>query len=193
MTQPFHILAIDPGLRRCGFAVLEFHGIGNPCRLLDLGVNETDEELTIIQRVNEFNRDFDGLMSHWQPKVVVVEAPSLVRSATASQMLGMSYGVITGRCRAAGSDLGALLVNLPARTWRGLLHLPHGGDDKARKLATRAWAFSTYPYAKAMLEAADNAKPSDWQHALDAVAIGTAWTIKATVAHEAAQPEGEAR
>lgn len=66
------VLAIDPGLTRCGFSVVE----GTPGRvphLLAVGVVRTHLDLDVPRRLAEIEEALDRLVIEWLPDVVAVE------------------------------------------------------------------------------------------------------------------------
>jgi crossover junction endodeoxyribonuclease RuvC len=80
------VLAVDPGLTRCGVAVVD----GGPGRALVMrhcGVLRTDADLPVAQRLHRLDVDLRDLLRQHEPDAVVVErvfSQHNVRSAIAT-------------------------------------------------------------------------------------------------------------
>ena len=72
MTHATRVLGVDPGLTRCGVAVIE-GSAGQKVSLLHIGVFRTDPGEAIEQRLISIERDIDGLVDELEPDVVAVE------------------------------------------------------------------------------------------------------------------------
>ena len=72
MTHATRVLGVDPGLTRCGVAVIE-GSAGQKVSLLHIGVFRTDPGDAIEQRLISIERDIDGLVDELEPDVVAVE------------------------------------------------------------------------------------------------------------------------
>lgn len=149
-----------------------------PFAVRDIGVLETEKQkgVGLVERLAELEHDLGQLFDEHAPRVVVAEAPSFPRSARAAQMLGLSFGLLRGLCHGR-----AHLVVRTATEWRELLELPkqaRGEEGKrARKASTAAMMFERFPGIRALLNVTP---PGQHEHAIDALAIATSWTDKAT-------------
>jgi len=72
VTHATRVLGVDPGLTRCGVAVIE-GSAGQKVSLLHIGVFRTDPGEAIEQRLISIERDIDGLVDELEPDVVAVE------------------------------------------------------------------------------------------------------------------------
>ena len=72
MTHATRVLGVDPGLTRCGVAVIE-GSAGQKVSLLHIGVFRTDPGEAIEQRLISIERDIGGLVDELEPDVVAVE------------------------------------------------------------------------------------------------------------------------
>lgn len=172
MTHATRVLGVDPGLTRCGVAVIE-GSAGQKVSLLHIGVFRTDPGEAIEQRLISIERDIDGLVDELEPDVVAVER------------VFSQHNVRTAMATAQAAAV-ALLV--AAR--RGLpvaMHTPtevkaavtgNGRADKAQVTAmvTRVLRLDTPP------------KPADAADAA-AIAICHAWRGVATQRLERARRE----
>lgn len=64
------VLGVDPGLTRCGVAVVE--GRRSPL-LRHVGVIRTEAELDVPRRLVQIERELITLIEHWLPDVVAIE------------------------------------------------------------------------------------------------------------------------
>ena len=65
------ILGIDPGLRVCGYAVIEV-GRGD-VELVEAGVLRIDEKMAMEKRLGQIADDIKGLLEKFRPEVMAVE------------------------------------------------------------------------------------------------------------------------
>lgn len=66
------VLGIDPGLTRCGYAVLEVQG-ATQITMRALGVLRTSPEQALPQRLAEISLEIEELLDEYHPAVVAVE------------------------------------------------------------------------------------------------------------------------
>lgn len=66
------VLGIDPGLTRCGYAVLEVRG-ATEIAMRALGVLRTSPDQPLPQRLAELSLEIDELLDEYLPSVVAVE------------------------------------------------------------------------------------------------------------------------
>ncbi len=146
------VLGIDPGLTRCGYAVLEVRG-ATQITSHALGVLRTSPDQALPQRLAEISKEIEELLDQYQPSVVAVEHiffQSNVRTA-------MSVGQVSGLALSAAAIRGLQVeqytpnqVKLALTGW--------GSADKAQvqKMVKQRLGLNTIP------------KPAD---AADAAAI----------------------
>ncbi|MDA9790892.1 crossover junction endodeoxyribonuclease RuvC [bacterium] len=72
MAETTRVLGVDPGLTRCGVAVIE-GAPGRKVSLVHIGVFRTDASESIDQRLMLLERDLESLVEEFQPSVVAVE------------------------------------------------------------------------------------------------------------------------
>ena len=63
------VLAIDPGLTRCGIGVIET----NPMALIGVGVLKSSSELPIEQRLKEIDQQIRIWIDQYEPNVIAIE------------------------------------------------------------------------------------------------------------------------
>jgi len=72
VAETTRVLGVDPGLTRCGVAVIE-GAPGRKVSLVHIGVFRTDANESIDQRLMLLERDLESLVEEFQPSVVAVE------------------------------------------------------------------------------------------------------------------------
>ena len=120
------VLGIDPGLTRCGYAVIEVQG-ATQITMRALGVLRTSPDQGLPQRLAEISKEIEELLDEYRPSVVAVEHiffQSNVRTA-------MSVGQVSGLALSAAARRGLQVeqytpnqVKLAITGW--------GGADKAQ-------------------------------------------------------------
>ena len=99
------VLGIDPGLTRCGYAVLQVQG-NTDVSLTSLGVLRTKPEDELPARLAEIAQEVEALLDQYQPTAVAVEHiffQSNVRTA-------MSVGQVSGLVLSAAARRGVEVV-----------------------------------------------------------------------------------
>jgi len=98
------IMGVDPGLRVCGYAVVNAGGGG--ARLLEAGVVRTDESKDLGTRLNQIADDTVSLLARFRPEVVAVEQLySHYKHPRTAILMGHARGVILQRAAEAGSTV----------------------------------------------------------------------------------------
>jgi len=94
------IVGIDPGLRVCGYAVIETARAGG--KLVEAGVFRTDTNSTIETKLNQISKDAGTLLSKFRPEIVAVEELySHYAHPRTAILMGHARGVILQKCAAA--------------------------------------------------------------------------------------------
>lgn len=65
------ILGIDPGLRVCGYAVVD--SVCGTDKLVEAGVLRIDTEPPLAERLNQIAEDVESILAKFSPEVVAVE------------------------------------------------------------------------------------------------------------------------
>jgi crossover junction endodeoxyribonuclease RuvC len=118
------VLGIDPGLTRCGYAVVEARG-PQSLRALALGVIRTPVDDPLPARLGALQAEIESLIDEHRPDVVAVEAVFFqvnVRSA-------MSVGQASGLALAAASRAGCTVVQYTPNQVKDAV-AGHGGAGK---------------------------------------------------------------
>ena len=165
------VLGIDPGLTRCGYAVLQQIG-GTEISLTASGVLRTSPEKDLSNRLAEMATEIDALLDEYQPSVVAVEQiffQANVRTA-------MSVGQVSGLVLSAAARRGLEVVQYSPNQVK-LAITGWGGADKAQvqKMVKQRLKLNSIP------------KPAD---AADAVAIALCHIASSPLAAKIAQAIG---
>ena len=120
------VLGIDPGLTRCGYAVLRVSG-NTEVSMSALGVLSTSPEKDLPNRLAEIAREIEELLDEYQPSAVAVERiffQSNVRTA-------MSVGQVSGLVLSAAAKRNIEVVQYSPNQVK-LALTGWGGADKAQ-------------------------------------------------------------
>ena len=120
------VLGIDPGLTRCGYAVLRVSG-NTEVSMSALGVLRTSPEKDLPNRLAEIACEIEELLEEYQPSAVAVERiffQSNVRTA-------MSVGQVSGLVLSAAARRGVEVVQYSPNQVK-LAITGWGGADKAQ-------------------------------------------------------------
>ncbi len=121
-----YVLGIDPGLTRCGYAVLQLVS-ANEVKMTALGVLRTKPENDLSSRLAEIAAEINDLLDEYQPTAVAVEQiffQSNVRSA-------MSVGQVSGLVLSAAANRGVQVAQYSPNQVK-LAITGWGGADKAQ-------------------------------------------------------------
>ena len=120
------VLGIDPGLTRCGYAVLRVSG-NTEVSMSALGVLSTSPEKDLPNRLAEIAHEIEELLDEYQPSAVAVERiffQSNVRTA-------MSVGQVSGLVLSAAARRNIEVVQYSPNQVK-LALTGWGGADKAQ-------------------------------------------------------------
>ncbi len=92
MINPLRILAIDPGSRKAGYAVIEV--IGKRFQFISAGTLDIYQGREFIDRLAEIPEIIKDLISEFRPDEVSVEALIYVKSPTALMKLAQTRGAM---------------------------------------------------------------------------------------------------
>jgi len=104
LEQAVRIIGIDPGLRVCGYGLIEKCAAG--CRLIEGGVFQTVDSAELAVRLSQVSEDISRLLGRLRPDVAAVEElySHYVHPKTAI-LMGHSRGVILARCAEFGIEV----------------------------------------------------------------------------------------
>ena len=98
------ILGIDPGLRCCGYAVVD---TGNGCdKLIEAGVFRTNSKKELAERLCQIAADITEILDKFAPGLVAIEELySNYKHPKTAILMGHARGVILQRATEAGAEV----------------------------------------------------------------------------------------
>ena len=123
---PLVVLGIDPGLSRCGYAVVHSYG-PRRVRAVALGVLSTPREDELPHRLAELRRELAALIAEAKPDVVAVEHVFFQVNVRTAMSVGQASGLALAEASAAGCEVVQYTPNQVKETVTG-----YGAADKAQ-------------------------------------------------------------
>lgn len=120
------MLGIDPGLTRCGFAVLDARG-PTAVQPVSLGVIRTPTSLELPERLAMLHAEFLALLTEFAPDDVAVEQVFFQVNVRTAMSVGQASGLALAAASAAGCRVVQYTPNQVKDTVAGW-----GGADKAQ-------------------------------------------------------------
>jgi len=124
--EPCRVLGIDPGMTRCGYAVVESDGASR-LRPVSLGVLRTDSEAPTAVRLGQLFVDLQELLSEFRPVAVAVEQVFF----QANVRTAMGVGQVSGLAMALAANRGCRVVEYTPNQVKESV-TGWGGADKAQ-------------------------------------------------------------
>jgi Holliday junction resolvasome RuvABC endonuclease subunit len=157
------ILAIDPGTRLMGYAVLD------GSRLVASGVYRLQRRRRARETLEDAERWLAGLISRYRPQVLVIERPftAFGRRTSLLQVLAQEIEALAA---SRGLAVRALAPTLVRRVLLGNGHATK--DDVMRHLIRRH-----YPQLAALAASRTARRKRYWQNMFDAIAVGVAFRM----------------
>lgn len=134
------MLGIDPGLTRCGYAVLQ--SVGHEVRSLSLGVIRTPATNALPQRLAELKAELVALLHEFRPHAVAVEQVFFQNNVRTAMSVGQASGLALAEAATFGCDVMQFTPNQVKDSVAGW-----GGADKAQvqKMVQARLGLSTPP------------------------------------------------
>lgn len=86
------VLGVDPGLSRCGFAVVSAARPKHRC--LTAGVIRTDPEMELPRRLLELEHAFESLFEEFQPARIAIERVLFQNNSRTAMSVGQVSGIV---------------------------------------------------------------------------------------------------
>jgi crossover junction endodeoxyribonuclease RuvC len=102
--EPLVVLGIDPGLTRCGYAVLESSG-AQRVRALALGVMRTPATDPLPARLGALQGEIAALLEEFRPHAVAVEQVFFQVNVRTAMSVGQASGLALAAAARAGCDV----------------------------------------------------------------------------------------
>jgi crossover junction endodeoxyribonuclease RuvC len=140
-TAPVRVLGIDPGLTRCGYAVIEARG-SRQLTALALGVIRTPPTDALPQRLAALKLELAALIAEFQPHAVAVEQVFFQVNVRTAMSVGQASGLALAEAAAAGCDVMQYTPNQVKNAVAG-----YGGADKlqVQKMVQQRLGLSRVP------------------------------------------------
>lgn len=124
------ILGVDPGLRFCGYGLIEAGKSG--LKLIEAGIVSTSASQKIENRLNKIHSSFDELILEAKPEALILEKLyAHYRHPATAFLLGHARGVICLLC--AKYRIG-LYEYLPTRVKKALVGNGHAGKGQIQSM-----------------------------------------------------------
>jgi len=103
-TATCRVLGIDPGLTRCGYAVVDGRGAGRVVAV-SLGVITTPRTDPLPQRLAALRTEFADLIGQYRPDVVAVEQVFFQVNVRTAMSVGQASGLALAEAAASGCEV----------------------------------------------------------------------------------------
>ena len=142
------IIGIDPGLRRCGWGVLE--STGNRLSFVACGTILPPVELSLAERLVHLHRHLNELINRFAPDEAAVEETFVSAGARSALQLGQARGVVLMTPAARGLPVGEYAANLIKKSVVGTGHAEKGQIQMMIKILLPAADFKGADAADAL-------------------------------------------
>lgn len=109
VTSGTVVLGIDPGLTRCGYAVLE--AVGADVRAVALGVIRTPPTDALPRRLADLRRELAALIAEYRPHAVAVEQVFFQVNVRTAMSVGQASGLALAEAAEAGCEVAQYTPN----------------------------------------------------------------------------------
>jgi crossover junction endodeoxyribonuclease RuvC len=135
------VLGIDPGLTRCGYAVVDGRGASTAVAI-SLGVITTPRTDPLPQRLAALRTEFSDLIAEYRPDVVAVEQVFFQVNVRTAMSVGQASGLALAEAALAGCEVVQYTPNQVKDAVAGW-----GGADKlqVQKMVQARLQLSTLP------------------------------------------------
>jgi crossover junction endodeoxyribonuclease RuvC len=103
-TSTCRVLGIDPGLTRCGFAVVDGRG-ARAAVAISLGVITTPKSDPLPERLAALRTEFTDLIAEFRPDVVAVEQVFFQVNVRTAMSVGQASGLALAEASLAGCEV----------------------------------------------------------------------------------------
>ena len=124
MVVHVFVLGIDPGVSRCGYAIIEPRR-GRP-RPVAIGIITTPPHDALPSRLAELQRELRGLFDDYHPSVVAVERVFFQHNVRTAMSVGQASGLVMAEAAARGCAVAQYSPNEVKQSVTG-----DGAADKA--------------------------------------------------------------
>jgi crossover junction endodeoxyribonuclease RuvC len=100
----FRVLGIDPGLTRCGYAIID-GGRAGAVKAVSLGVIRTPPTDPLPQRLAALRHEFEALIAEFAPHAVAVEQVFFQVNVRTAMSVGQASGLALAEAAVAGCEV----------------------------------------------------------------------------------------
>ncbi|MEI6198563.1 MAG: crossover junction endodeoxyribonuclease RuvC [Actinomycetota bacterium] len=100
-VTPHVVMGIDPGLTRCGYAILEMTSQQN-IRAVAIGVVRTPPSSPLHERLAEIHGEVESLLTQFQPHAVAIEQVFFQNNVRTAMSVGQASGIVLALASRAG-------------------------------------------------------------------------------------------
>jgi crossover junction endodeoxyribonuclease RuvC len=166
------VLGIDPGLTRCGFAVIDGRG-PNAAVAVSMGVIRTSASDPLPQRLGELRTEFTALIAEFEPDVVAVEQVFFQSNVRSAMSVGQASGLALAEAALAGCEV---LQYTPNQVKDAVAGWGGAGKEQVQRMVQQRLRLSSLP------------KPAD---AADAAAIALCHLAMSPIGRQARHLNGD--
>jgi crossover junction endodeoxyribonuclease RuvC len=124
MAESVRIIGIDPGLRRCGWGIIESEG--TRLRFVACGAILPGVDQALADRLVELHRGIADIIGRYRPDEAAVEETFVNAGARSALLLGQARGVALMTPAALGLPVGEYAANLVKKSVVGTGHAEKG-------------------------------------------------------------------
>jgi crossover junction endodeoxyribonuclease RuvC len=103
-AEGYIILGIDPGLTRCGYAVLQMNS-AQDITAKALGVIRTPTTSSLPERLGEIHQEIESLLSDYRPHAVAIEQVFFQNNVRTAMGVGQASGIVLALASRAGCEV----------------------------------------------------------------------------------------
>lgn len=124
MAETVRIIGIDPGLRRCGWGIIE--STGNRLSFVACGTLTPPVDRPLAERLVVLHEGIAALIEQYRPDEAAVEETFVSAGARSALQLGQARGVVLMTPAAKGLPVGEYAANLIKKAVVGTGHAEKG-------------------------------------------------------------------
>lgn len=98
------VLGVDPGLTRCGYAVLSMAS-SQAISALAIGVIRTPASSPLHERLAELHNEIDSLLAEYRPAAVAIEQVFFQNNVRTAMSVGQASGIVLALASRAGCQV----------------------------------------------------------------------------------------
>ena len=135
------VLGIDPGLTRCGFAVIDGRGPGS-ATAVSMGVIRTPKTDPLPQRLGALRTEFTALIAEFQPDAVAVEQVFFQVNVRTAMSVGQASGLALAEAALAGCEV---IQYTPNQVKDAVAGWGGAGKEQVQKMVQARLKLTTLP------------------------------------------------